>query len=104
MEDNSWLQYVASKANELSKPPAPAKRKQPKVTRMQSARMRAIESQTSNIFKAGFVSAEQASEQWKYVRPANEDVTTREVGPGDVHNPVTGYSTGKATGYRNVGK
>lgn len=104
VEENEFLARVQKKARELAKPPAPVKRKQPKATRHQSRRMQVVSTWTNNQFKAGFVTAEDAAEQWKYVADADEEVLTREVGPGDVHNPTTGYSTGKATGYRSAGK
>ena len=94
MDQQDWLQYVQQRARELQQTSTPRKRTQPKVTPMQSARMRIVSRQTNNPFKAGFVSAEDALAQLSGLKEA-EGPLTRNVGPLDFgRNYVHGKDTG----------
>ena len=50
-----WLEYIQQTARELKKPPNPPKRRQPKITRMQSSRQSIAESQSPNQVHAIYV-------------------------------------------------
>jgi hypothetical protein len=92
MIPDDWLEYIQDKSRELARPANPPKRRQPRITRMQSPRMRRVSGQTSNTIRAiyGTESAHSATP----TKP-NEWRGTHEVGPGDEHNDD--YKTGKAT-------
>jgi hypothetical protein len=45
----SWLEYIAEKEAEIKRAPNPIKRHQPKVTRMQSSRMRSAQTNSRNF-------------------------------------------------------
>lgn len=98
-DENDWLERVQATARQIAAPPGAVRRRQPKVTRMQSARMRQVPGFTNNNFKAGVMSAEEAAKPWERIADADEDVTTRNVGPMDI---ITRYTHGKETGYRSA--
>jgi len=52
MIPEDWLEYVVQKEKELKRPPDPIKRRQPKITRMTSRRMRTVNGQTPNPIRA----------------------------------------------------
>jgi hypothetical protein len=94
MLDGEKLEWFVQASKELKKPSSPPKRLQPKVTRMQSSRMRTVSSQQSNPVKAIF----QPESQFNQTPIANDDfVGTKEVGPGDVNNSATNWRTGNMT-------
>jgi hypothetical protein len=70
----SWEEYVAKAQRELKKAPDPIRRHQPRVTRMQSARMRRVSSQTGNSVRASYVpesvynATPTKPEEWKGTR------------------------------------
>jgi len=95
MIPEDWLEYVVQKEKELKRPPNPTKRHQPKVTRMQSRRMRTVSGQTPNPIRAIYT----VENQYNATPTINreEHTLTREVGPKDQYNPTEGYRGGKAT-------
>jgi hypothetical protein len=94
MLPNEWLEYIAQAQKELKRPPAPPKRRQPKITRHTSARMRIVGGQTSNPIRAMY----QPENEYNATPLLPEKAeTTREVGPNDRYNPTEGYRGGKAT-------
>jgi hypothetical protein len=77
---------------EQQRAPQPLRRRQPKVTRHQSGRMRIASSQTVNTVKAIYA----PESQWNTTPLAPEDAKlTRNVGPSDM-NP-NGFYPAKAT-------
>jgi hypothetical protein len=94
--ENSVLERMVALDREIRKPANPIRRRQPKVTRMQSKRMQEIQQQTNNPIRAIFQTPEQAERGTITGEP---DVTTREVGPGDLYNNNYGCE-GKETGSR----
>lgn len=98
-DEDDWLEYIQMKARQVASPPGAIRRRQPKVTRMQSARQRQVTRFTDNNFKAGMQSAEEAERPWERIKDIDESVATREVGPHDL--PIR-YSHGKETGYRSA--
>ncbi len=88
-----WLEWMAQQEWVIKQPPVPTKRRQPKITRMQSRRQRIAESQTPNQIRAMYTPESKWNEtptmpeEWRGIE--------REVGPGD---PSQGsYRAGKAT-------
>jgi len=89
-----WLAYIAEAERTIQRPPAPPKRRQPKVTRHQSPRMRQIQGQTINPIKAIY-----GEENERNQTPTMPETWrgTKEVGPGDVHNSEVSWRTGNQT-------
>lgn len=84
-------EFLADKERDIKRPPAPPKRRQPKIIRNMSQNQRIALSQTPNLTRAMYV----PESDWNQT-PVNDDlVGTHEVGPGDVHNNT--YRAGKAT-------
>jgi hypothetical protein len=50
----SWEEYLAKLERERKMAPNPTRRHQPRVTRMQSGRMRRVETQTANPVRAAY--------------------------------------------------
>lgn len=98
MTEADLLLFITQRARELKQAPGTPKRRMPKATRHQSARMRAAERMTANPFKAGFTDTFQAEEAWKGIAGPDYSKLTREVGPKD---NGTNYCHGKETGQRD---
>jgi hypothetical protein len=100
MLPSDWEEYLAKQEWLIKKPPVPTKRRQPKITRMQSRRQRIAESQTPNQIRAIYA----PESKWNETPTMPEDWQgTHEVGPGDEHNNEHGYRAGKATVQPPVG-
>lgn len=86
------LEMFADKDRQIRRPPHPPKRRQPKITRMQSRRMYVAQSQSINAVRAIY----SPESKWNMTPLAPEGfVGTRNVGPND---PALGmYRAGKAT-------
>ena len=91
---NSVLQRMVRMEAEIKKTPFPIKKHKPKVTRMQSPRMREVLRGTRNPVRAIYQAPDVAKAHTVTDEPVNP---TREVGPGDVHNKTNDYSAGKET-------
>jgi len=89
-----WLQFIADAERDIKRPPAPPKRRQPKVTRHKSREQRIAESQTKNTVRAVY-NPESMYNQTP-TRPETF-VGTKEVGPGDRNNSATNWRTGNMT-------
>jgi hypothetical protein len=95
MIPDDWLEYVAKLQKDLKKPPVPTKRRQPKITRMKSRRMRIVDGQTPSTIRAIY-GTETKYNATPTIDPKDHTLT-REVGPSDRYNPDEGYRAGKAT-------
>lgn len=95
MIPEDWLQYMAKAEKELKRPPSPPRRRQPKITRMQSRRMRTVSGQTPNAIRAMYT-VESKYNQTPTISSEDHELT-REVGPSDRYNPDEAYRGGKAT-------
>lgn len=82
-EHDRILMMMQQFDREIRRTATPVRRHQPRVTRMQSSRMRTVSSGTSNGVKAIYQSPEQAARTTITGEP---EYTTREVGPGDRYN------------------
>jgi hypothetical protein len=89
MNEGQFLEHVARLARELKQPPNTPKRRMPKVSRMQSPRMRVVSKGTINGVRAIYQTTEQAGRHTITGEP--EGITTREVGPGDEYNRYGKY-------------
>lgn len=87
------LERMVKAMSDLKKPPVPPKRRQPRVTRMESPRQRYVQQGTRNTVRAIYQSPETAASRTIVANPKN---TTRNVGPTDLC-PKNGYCEGKET-------
>jgi hypothetical protein len=105
MSEEAFLRYMKSKATEQKRAPGPTKGQKPKVTRMMSPRQMRASQGSPNIFRASYVTPEQAKRTtvagkvFKDFEPFVDEVknATREVGPGDKYNRTNDYTMGKDT-------
>jgi hypothetical protein len=94
MIPSDWLEYMRDAERDIKKAPVPTKRHQPKVKRMESARMRTVLGQSANPIKAIFT----PESRWNATPTMPEDWEgTKEVGPGDINNMPTSWRTGNIT-------
>lgn len=96
-QENNILQEMLRLDREIRKPPVPPSRRQPKVGRLQSKRMRNIQGQTNNPIRAMFQTPEQALRGHEADEVVEEN-TTRNVGPRD---NGSNYCHGKETGTKS---
>jgi len=89
--------WIAEMEREVKRPPAPPKRRQPRVKRFVSPRQRRALSQTPNPVRAAYV-----VESYSSLTPLapSDFVGTKEVGPNDRYNRQSDYRAGKATNNR----
>jgi hypothetical protein len=97
MTEADLLEFVQRRSAEIKKAPGTPKRRMPKVTRMTSKGQAAALRMQGNLFKAGFTTAEQATNAWRGTPTIGHDEGTRNVGPTDFG---TNYCHGKETGNR----
>lgn len=95
MIPEDWLEYVVQQEKELKRPPFPIKKHKPKITRMQSRRMRTVSGQSPNPIRAMYT-PENEYNATPVINPEEHELT-KEVGPKDRYNPIEGYRGGKAT-------
>jgi hypothetical protein len=98
-ETNLALEYFAQATRRQKELEFPTKGHRPKVTRLMSPRQRAAFSMTDKPGRNMFRSAEQAEQDWRRIRPGDESIMTRNVGPKD---NGTNYCHGKETGYTGI--
>jgi hypothetical protein len=93
MLPKEWEQWLAQKEKEIKQAPNPTKRRQPKITRHQSARQRGASSQTNNFVHAVYKEDSRATPLAK-----KDFVGTRDLGG----NCEGQYQTGTRTSYRTI--
>jgi hypothetical protein len=94
MQDGDKLEWFVNASKELKRPSSPPKRRQPKVTRHQSSRMKIVGSQQSDPIKAAY----QPETRWNQTPVADDGFEgTLEVGPGDRNNSAVNWRTGNMT-------
>jgi hypothetical protein len=100
MIPEDWLEYVVAVEKDLKRPPFPIKKHKPKVTRMQSGRMKIIAGQTPNPIRATYTPENEYNATPIIAEPEKHTwagTSGHEVGPNDQYNPAEGYRGGKAT-------
>ena len=94
MMPKDWLEYMRDAERNIKKVPDPLRAHRPKITRMQSSRMRTVSGQSNNPIKSIFT----PESKWNATPTMPEEwVGTKEVGPGDVNNSATQWRTGNMT-------
>jgi hypothetical protein len=94
MMPDSWLEYMRNAEKDIKRPPATPKRRMPRVTRMESERMRRVGRQTINPIRAMYG---QENEQNSTPTKPEEWRGTLEVGPNCEFNSAVDWRTGKET-------
>jgi hypothetical protein len=98
-ETNQALEYFAQASRRQKELDFPIKHHKPKVSRLMSPRQRAAFSMTDNPMRSMFRPADKAATDWKYIKPGDESIMTRNVGPLD---RGSNYCHGKETGYTGI--
>lgn len=98
-DTNRALEFFAAATQRQKELGFPLKHHKPHVTRMMSPRQQGAFSMTNDIRRSIFRSTEKAEQDWSRIKPGDESIMTRNVGPKDFG---TNYIHGKDTGYTGV--
>lgn len=81
--EDAILMRMQKAMRDLSRPSAPSKRRERKVTRLETKGNQAALRQTKNYVRSAYTTAAEARKTFINVYPT---ISTREVGPGDQYN------------------